>query len=129
MKAQQAINSLKCYFEKQGNLVKDVRNKYAFHNDLDRTREILRGPDPNEHINLVVPETGIDGFYDFGEMAVNSSMFGQIDEDSEKAIKRLMDEMWTVSHDFEVFGYGLVAHVFHSLSYEYVEEQAGGLRK
>ena len=103
-----ALARLKKYFATPNNLIKEVRQKYAFHTDLQRIADSLATLPPSEPLKVAITDSLGNVFAQFAEDVTNWSVLNAVNaNDLKDAVKRLMSEgLLHVPNDFLLFGHG-----------------------
>ncbi len=111
-RSREALRNLKQYFGKK-NLIKDVRNKFAFHYTCEEFQENIMEAAENSTLEMYIATSGrYNSLYAGSETVSNYAMLKYLDEDSaEAALNSLFMDLDRVGTWFADFleGYMLVA--------------------
>jgi len=124
--SRRAMKQLKKYFGRN-NIVKGIRQKYAFHYDSKRIEEVIGCHYPNGELTFVLPGKTGYGFCDLSADMTDASMLANIDSDGDKALDLMLKDILDVSTWFCIFVAGLVSHILRSLECQDGTEDTKGL--
>ena len=100
---QKAITALKKYFG-QNELMKNVRNHYAFHYSPEQISAALADLEEPIDLKIYLSEQSGNTYFQISETIVNTAMLDSIEKgDYETALRKLMEHVLTVSQDFVKF--------------------------
>lgn len=123
--AKDSLGKLKQYFGKE-NLIKDVRNSFAFHYSVEDAKSVLSRDLNEEELVMYWAENNGNTLHYFSEYVVNYALLEAIDKDDpQKAIERLMDESAKVVRWFTDLASGIMVHITE----EYLLESDGKLAR
>jgi len=126
--SKDALERLKKYFADSSNVVKDVRQKYAFHTDFERITESLNSLPDSEPLRIAITDSIGNIYAQFAEAVTNWSVLNAIETKTmDEAIKKLMTEaLLTVPNDFLHFAYGFGETALGQCDYTATEHQLDG---
>lgn len=117
------LAELKQYFGKT-NLIKNVRNYFAFHYSFEDAKSALSGDLNEEELLMYLAENNGNSLYYFSEYVVNYALLEVIEKGNPaKAIERLIEESAKVVRWFNDLASGIMAKITE----EYLLESDGKL--
>jgi hypothetical protein len=87
-----SLSEIKRYFSKS-NLIKDIRDNFAFHYPADDLRDQLRHTSDNDTLYIYLGLAHGNSFYSFADVLVGSAMLSKVQgADPQKAMDTLFDD-------------------------------------
>ena len=116
--ASESIKELKRYFAKD-NLIREIRNKYAFHYDRENVENQLNRITQDETLSMLISEHQGNNLFAFSDTVINSSILNSINpSDQQKAMDTFVEEViLKVCKWFQNFGYGFVELIIEKLEF------------
>jgi hypothetical protein len=117
--AKNSLEELKKYFSKS-NIINEIRNKYAFHYDNEKIKEVIRYI-PNDYMQtMFISEHSGNCLFAFADTIINNSLLNAVNSaDPHQAIDRLFEEIAVkVCRWFQDFGHGWVEAVCRELEFK-----------
>lgn len=109
--ANDSLVKLKQYFGRD-NLIKDIRNNFAFHYSVEDAKSALGHDLDEEELLMYLAENNGNTLYYFSEYVVNYALLEAIVKgDPDKALERLISESAKVVSWFNDLASGIMAHI------------------
>ncbi len=110
--SRRALSSLKSYFVGD-NLIKKIRNKYAFHNDMDPVREQLGTIPDDEELDIYLASDHGNSLYSMAHIVSSYALFNEVDpSDHLQALDRIFKEILEVASNFLTFADGILVEIW-----------------
>jgi len=93
-KDKENLSELKVYFNDKNNLVRLIRNKFAFHYDKEKIKEEVKKIPQEELLEVYISEHSANCLYSLSDIVVNRSILNSIDSsNSQRAMDILIGEI------------------------------------
>ena len=122
-KGKESLSELIVYFNDENNLVRLIRNKFAFHYDKEKIKEEIDKIPQEELLEMYISEHRGNCLYSISDTVVNWAILNSIDSsNSKRAMDRLFCEIaLKVSGYFQGFGTDCVRIICEKLELSYTE--------
>jgi len=93
-KGRKSLSQLKVYFSDENNLVRLIRNKFAFHYDKEKIKEEVKKISQEELLEVYISEYRVNCLYSLSDTIVNWSILNSIDSsNSQQAMDTLIGDI------------------------------------
>ena len=122
-KGKESLSELIVYFKVKNNLVRLIRNKFAFHYDKEKIKEEIDKIPQEELLEMHISEHSGNCLYSISDTVVNWAILNSIDSSNpQRAMDRLIGEIaLKVSRCFQEFGADCVRIIGEKLELSYTE--------
>ena len=106
-------------------MIRLIRNKYAFHYDIDPVREQLDAIPNNEELDLFLATDHGNSLYSMAHIVSSWALFNEVDpSDNLQALGRIFKEILEVANYFLTFADGILTKIWeqHRIQVESVTE-------
>ncbi|WP_313166146.1 hypothetical protein [Massilia oculi] len=109
---EDALKTLKDYFNKETTSISTIRNKHAFHYDVAQVDTGLAKLPEKWRLDIYFDRTSTNTFYGFSDSIINSAVTASIDSDSPNiAFEMLFEDTQMVAKSFQTILEGIIAIV------------------
>ena len=93
-KSKESLSELKVYFSAENNLVRLIRNKFAFHYDRNKIREEVKKIPQEALLEVYISEHRANCLYSLSDTIINWAILNSIDSSNpQRAMDRLIGEI------------------------------------